>query len=361
MTAIPGRTAIAAALAASTVLVACVQDGRAQSALCDSYTIQSGDTLSALSRDIFGDVNDFVRFYDDPRNVESLGSNPNRINIGDVLYLPPCEVSGEPLSRPTREVDDFERPIDIVTATDFAPFTDEALPDGGMLARIVEDAFGSTDLENPVEIDFVNDWGSHLETLLPKGKYSFGFPWYRPDCDNAAGLSETMAARCDLIWSEPIFSVLIGFYAPANSGAAPEDFADLQGTRICRPSGYFTFDLEQEGLVPGETIDLSQPPTVMDCFEALEDGEVDYVSINRFTAEKAIAEAGLTGLVAPINTIVSTQDLHLVAHPFDGDAPRWLEAFNAGLREMKQSGRYAQITRRYLQLHEEEIDRIAAQ
>ena len=287
MTAIPGRTALAATLAASMVLVACVQDGRAQSALCDSYTIQSGDTLSALSRDIFGDVNDFVRFYDDPRNVESLGSNPNRINIGDVLYLPPCEVSGEPLSRPTREVDDFEQPIDIVTATDFAPFTEEALHDGGMLARTLE--------------------------------------------------------------------------APANSGAAPEDFADLQGTRICRPSGYFTFDLEQEGLVPGETIDLSQPPTVMDCFEALEDGEVDYVSINRFTAEKAIAEAGLTGLVAPINTIVSTQDLHLVAHPFDGDAPRWLEAFNAGLSEMKQSGRYAQITRRYLQLHEEEIDRIAAQ
>lgn len=361
MTPISGRTVLASTLAASALLVAGAQEGQAQPNLCDSYTIQSGDTLSALARDIYGEVTDFVRFYDDPRNVESLGSNPNRINVGDVLYLPPCEVSGEPLSRLPREVDDFEQPIDVVTASDFAPFTDEALPDGGMLTRIVEDAFASSELQNPVEIDFVNDWGSHLETLLPKGKYSFGFPWYRPDCDNAGELSDAMAARCDLIWSEPVFSVLIGFYAPANGSTPPEDFDDLQGTRICRPAGYFTFDLEQEGLVPGETIELSQPPGVMDCFEALEDGEVDYVSINRFTAEKAIAEAGLTGLVAPINTIVSTQDLHLVAHPFDGDALRWLEAFNAGLRDMKQSGRYARITRRYLQLHEEEIDRISAQ
>jgi polar amino acid transport system substrate-binding protein len=361
MNPISGCKVFATTLAASALLLAGAQKGRAQTNLCDSYTIQSGDTLSALSRQVFGEVGDFVRFYDDPRNVDSLGSNPNQINVGDILYLPPCEVSGEPLSRPIREVDDFERSIDIVTASDFAPFTDENLPDGGMLTRIVEDAFESSDLPNPVEIDFVNDWGSHLDTLLPKGKYSFGFPWYRPDCDNADELSEEMAARCDLIWSEPVFSVVIGFYAPKNNGTSPTDFADLQGTRICRPTGYFTFDLEQEGLVPGETIDLSQPPGVIDCFEALEDGEVDYVSINRFTAEKAIAEAGLTGLVAPINTIVSTQDLHLVAHPFDGDAPRWLDAFNAGLRDMKQSGRYAQISRRYLELHEEEIDRISAQ
>ena len=41
--------------------------------LCGSYTIVSGDTLSALSQRIYGDRQAFMRFYDDPRNVDSLG------------------------------------------------------------------------------------------------------------------------------------------------------------------------------------------------------------------------------------------------------------------------------------------------
>ena len=330
--------------------------------LCDVYSIRRGDTLSAIAERVYGSRQAFVRFFDDPRNVQSLGDNPNRISIGDQLYLPPCESSDEPLEplqvqRPVGT--GLNLPIEIVTGTDFAPFTSEDLPDGGMVTRLVREAFELSDIKNEVNIDFINDWGSHLTILLPKVKYGFGFPWYQPDCDNRDRLSPTMQVRCDLIWSEPIFSVLVAFYAPATITDVPQDFADLEGKRLCRPTGYFTFDLEQRGLVPGENVTLRQPPTVSDCFEALERGDVDFVTINRFTAEKAIAQAGLTGLVAPIDTIVSTQDLHLVAHERNAEALRQMSAFNEGLKRLKESGRFARISSAYFQLHDEEVERLA--
>lgn len=349
-----------AAAAAFAALALGAAPALAQERWCDSYLIQRGDTLSQLALQVYGEFGDFMRFYDDPRNADSLGTNPNRIAIGDVLYLPPCVIEGTPLTAIDRDIDLDARPIDVVTASDFAPFTHEELPERGMLTRVVAGAFALSGLTNEVRIDFVNDWGSHLETLLPRGKYTFGFPWYRPDCENRERLSEAMQRRCDLLWSEPVFSVVIGFYAPSTLENPPADFAALQGSTICRPAGYFTFDLEQEGLTDGETIKLVQPPSVIDCFEALDAGSVDFVSINRFTADRAIAEAGLRGFVEPIATVVSTQDLHLVAHPFDGDAARWLEAFNAGLRELKRDGRYARISNRFLEAHQREIEEIAS-
>ena len=335
----------------------------AQETLCGTYSIRRGDTLSALAQRVYGDRAAFVRFYDDPRNGQSLGNNPNRISVGRTLYLPPCDEEGgsEPLAAldPQASGDPFNLPIELVTGTDFAPFTSEDLPDGGMITRVVREAFSLSDLENEVRIDFINDWGSHLETLLPQVKYTYAFPWYRPDCDDPARLSPTMRVRCDLVWSEPLFSVVIGFYAPATLQDPPQDFAQMQGKRLCRPTGYFTFDLEENGLVPGETIELLQPTSVVDCFEALERGRVDFVTINRFTAEKAIAEAGLTDLVAPIETLVSTQDLHLVAHRRNGDAVRFMAAFNEGLKRLKESGRFSRISSVYFRLHDEEIAKLA--
>lgn len=342
--------------------VAFTDDAEAQnSELCDTYSIARGDTLSAIAQRVYGDRTAFVRFYDDPRNVQSLGNNPNLISVGSTLFLPPCEQSDEPLEALDTNTpsDRFALPIEIVTGTDFAPFTSENLPDGGMLTRVVEEAFALSDLDNEVRIDFINDWGSHLDTLLPSVKYTYGFPWYRPDCSDPDRLSASMRQRCDLVWSDPLFAVVIGFYAPATLQNPPETFAEMEGSRLCRPEGYFTFDLEEQGLIPGETIELSQPVSVRDCFEALERGEVDFVTINRFTAEKAIAESGLTGLVAPIETLVSTQDLHLVAHERNSDAVRWMTGFNEGLRRLKEDGRFARISNVYFRIHDEEIAELA--
>lgn len=332
-----------------------------------TYSIAPGDTLSRLAERAFGSTRDFMRFFDDGRNTESLGTNPNRITVGASLYLPPCP--GEDITltpdpdAPSTDAarDPFAGTIDIVTATDFAPFTDENMEFGGMLTAVVQEAFDRSDSDRAAKIVFVNDWGSHLSTLLPDQKYTFTFPWYRPDCSDPNALSEAMRPRCSLVWSDPLFSVIIGFYTLSTAPDTPQDFDDLKGKHLCRPDGYFTFDLEDNGLIPNETIKLSQPPGVADCFEMLEDGDVDFVTINRFTAEKAIAATGLDGLIIPIDTIVTSQDLHLVGHKSNPAAVRLTERFNAGLAELEQSGRLSSITRYFMNQHQEEVEALRSQ
>ena len=350
------------------------QDGPEPGFCGELYVIQTGDTLSQLSERAFGDFNDFLRFYDDDRNRESLGANPNRISVGTTLYLPPCPGAPVTLAAAAPTATQADAPpaaarsqsaptaipaiagmIDVVTASDFAPFTDEGLTNGGMLTTLVAEAFDTAPLQQDAEIVFINDWGSQLETLLPDLKYDFSFPWYRPDCSDPSALSDSMRIRCDLVWSDPLFSVIIGFYALATLQDEPASFAALQGKRLCRPAGYFTFDLEEQGLIPGETIELSQPVGVSDCFELLENGDVDFVTINRFTAEKAIAQADLDGLIKPIQTVVTTQDLHLVGHQYNPDAVRLIEGFNTGLRQLREQGRATDITRYFMQRHQEEL------
>ena len=91
-------------------------------------------------------------------------------------------------------------------------------------------------------------------------------------------------------------------------------------------------------------------------------GTVDFVSINRFTAEKAIASADLVGLVRPIKTLVTVLDLHLIAHQDDVTAAhKWMDSFNRGLRAIQENGLYDQIVSYHLQKHRQEISQLAKQ
>ncbi len=51
-----------------------------------SYTVQSGDTLSKISKRFYGDANDYMRiFY---ANRDQL-NDPNKIQVGQQLIIPP--------------------------------------------------------------------------------------------------------------------------------------------------------------------------------------------------------------------------------------------------------------------------------
>ena len=330
---------------------------QAQDQFCGTtYTIQRGDTLSALANQAFGSSNAFMKFYDEPANVDVLGTNPNLISIGDVITLPKCD--GDEVAEveaPEAAVDTGEKQINIVTGSGFAPFTDESLNEGGMLTQIVKDAFAASGTTNPVQIDFINDWGSHLDTLLPNGTYALEFSRFKPACDDPAKLTPNLVEECKLLWSDPITILSMGFYAPETGETMPMEFGQLKGKTICRPAGNNTTDLEENGLIDGDTITLVRPATIDECFSKLENGDVDMVSTNRFAADKAIAKRGLTDLVVPLG-MVSTQTLHVVADPSNADAPVYLEMFNKGLANIKESGRFDTIKAEHLDALEAEVD-----
>ena len=50
------------------------------------YTIQAGDTLSAIAQQAYGDSNQWQKVYE--ANKESIGSDPNALRPGTILTIP---------------------------------------------------------------------------------------------------------------------------------------------------------------------------------------------------------------------------------------------------------------------------------
>ena len=50
-----------------------------------SYTVKSGDTLSKIAREFYGDANAYHRIFD--ANRDKL-TDPNKIDVGQVLSIP---------------------------------------------------------------------------------------------------------------------------------------------------------------------------------------------------------------------------------------------------------------------------------
>lgn len=238
----------------------------------------------------------------------------------------------------------FLQEIDVLTGGDYLPLADKNAPGGGMATQIVEAAFAASSLENPIQIDFVNDWSAHLRILLRGSKYPFGFPWPKPNCSDLGSASEERRLRCEYVYSDPIYVVAIDTFGASGLGEAPSSYEDLRSKRICRPRGWVLDDLEEHGLTAEGAITLVRSATVVGCFELLERGEVDYVSMSRFPAERAIADLGLSEFVMSYPALSSAQTVHLASHRDNAEASiLWMRAFNQGLDAIKRSGQLDEI------------------
>ncbi|MEO1612567.1 MAG: LysM peptidoglycan-binding domain-containing protein, partial [Pseudomonadota bacterium] len=175
-----------------------------------TYTIQRGDTLQKVTRMAYGEGLSFNFLYRANRDV--IGPNPSLIEVGMVLQVP-CRdgqtagaaapqtvsttatasassstgtVTGE-TAAPTGAVGvsrirGGDR-IRMITATDWAPFSNEDQAQGGMITEIINVASESVMEQTEFQVDFINDWGAHMEPLISDGAYDFTFPWFRPNCE----------------------------------------------------------------------------------------------------------------------------------------------------------------------------------
>ena len=323
----------------------------AEPACGEAYTVAAGDTLSKIAEAAYRDPNLWPYIYGFSRNAAVIGGDPSLIGIGIRLTLPPCPRSAQndataPIVNDRRQR--TAETIEALTAGDYAPFTDQNWENGGMLTEIVDAALGEASGAPGYSIDWVNDWAAHIDPLLRRHKYDMGFPWFKPNCDRPENLSEDDLKRCEFYFSEPLFDMLIVLFKRSDDTRALASDADLHGTRLCRPAGYFTFDLTERGLVPGGTIELERPQTVGECFHKLVDGEVDFVTINQFTGQSAIAEFGYGDLVAASEQLADTLGLHLIIHRGHPNAIRLLKTVDSGLSALRKSGRYDEIVGRHL-------------
>jgi polar amino acid transport system substrate-binding protein len=329
------------------------------------YTVQLGDTLHRIAVRAYGIGNYRTVF----RANRDLLPNAASIEIGDRLLIPCLDGTGPrtrteakalgllpatdgagpkagaapaPLASAASVVADAPG-IRLLTGSGFAPFADERLSEGGMITELVKLSLASAAPAHSVGLSYVNDWSQHLR-LLESGAFDLGFPWYKPDCALADRLTTAMRARCSgFIFSAPLFEVAMGFYVragdPLRGATRPEQ---LIGTRICRPAGYFTFDLDQAGLREPKVTRVVLP-TAADCLDLLADGMVDVVSLGETPAAREILRLGLDGQVVDIPALAAAQTLHAIAPETSAEGQAYIHLINAGLDKLRTSGRWYEV------------------
>lgn len=113
--------------------------------------------------------------------------------------------------------------LDLVTGNDFAPFTGEDLPEGGLLTEIVRRAFGEVGLR--YEVRFV-PWRRGYDGVLA-GKFLGTFPYVR-----------TPDREMEMLFSDPLLEVRQLVYLSAHSGMVFHTPQDFRGRTVCAPVGY---------------------------------------------------------------------------------------------------------------------------
>ncbi|WP_448207637.1 substrate-binding periplasmic protein [Azospirillum sp. sgz302134] len=222
--------------------------------------------------------------------------------------------------------------LDLVTGNDFAPFTGEELPQGGMLTEVVQQAFKAVGLSYDVRF---MPWKRGYDGVVT-GKYLGSFPYVRsPEREG------------EVLYSDPLMEVRQFVYLSTRSPMEfrrPEDF---KGRSICAPVGYALPPELTALFATGELIRES-PADLPACVRMVASGRADAFIIDEFTGQAAVSRT-----MADKDIRISAQPYaragqHLIVSRGNPEAPAVLAAFNSGLKKIKDSGAFDAIVRRHL-------------
>ncbi len=311
-------------------------------ALCDvTYRAQPGDTLFSIAAAHYEDQDQWTLIY--YANQANLAGNQQEVAAGVELYIPCPATNAAPDATPLLQ---SGAEMTLLTGGNYAPFTDQTWPGNGLVTELLNAALELSPAPVPYKVIWVDDWAQHLFPLLDEQRYDMGFPWIKPDCAAARG-----GKFCqNFHFSDPVLDLPIVLFKRADIGLTYKSDADIVGRRLCRPASAITDDLDRADrrwLSEGK-ITLIQPASPEACFEALMAGEVDAVTVNVFQGASKIVAMGLRGRVVPLDPPLSREALHVVISKKHWRGTTHLYRVNAGLKALRDSGRYGEIVQRHL-------------
>lgn len=342
-------------LLAAAFLTAALPFAVAAQEACTTYTVQDGDTLGEIAMSAYGSYNYQMIFN---ANRQAIGDNPTALPAGLQLILP-CEDGRLSPDMPLGEAglaaeedheedhptgDKYSPPVKLLTANDWQPFTDESLTGGGIYVQMATTALHRGGNEQAFKISYVDDWGSHIDTLLPTKAFDISIAWSMPDCSKIDMLGEFAVKMCtEFDFSDPIYEVAYSYYTLTDSPfATARKFMDYAGAKICRPEGWPTSDLEVEGLAE-PVVTFVRPKSPMDCAKMLLAGEIDLYSIEIETSSANFEELGATDKVELNPALATFNTHHFLAHKSNPKGREILDMLNRGMQEMRETGEWYDI------------------
>ena len=153
--------------------------------------------------------------------------------------------------------------VQLVTGNDYHPYTDQSLPNRGMVTEIVESAFKEVGYDPKIVF---RPWKrAYAETK--EGIFAGSFPYIKAE-----------ARLKDFYFSEPIHTMSIRVFVGTDSPIRELD--DIQGKRICIPLGYAVSKKFRE--IIGNHIDQQEanPSDLASCLRMIRSGRKDFFIIN---------------------------------------------------------------------------------
>ncbi|MGC0152536.1 substrate-binding periplasmic protein [Chromobacterium vaccinii] len=210
---------------------------------------------------------------------------------------------------------------------EFPPYVGEKLPQGGISAVIVREAFAAAGMPAP-RIVFLPWKRAYSET--GQGRFAASFPYARD-----------ASREKDFLYSEPLHLDHFSYFV--RQGDKDAEQGRWQGKRLCLPLGWTTAYTEAD--IRKYQLRLERPPTLDSCLKMLDRNTVDMVSCNDFVASFAIRQ--LYGERSPFVVAgiggQQTSALYLIVSRRRPDAERLIRQFNQGLASLRKSGRYQQL------------------
>lgn len=223
--------------------------------------------------------------------------------------------------------------LQLVTGDNYAPFSDQSLPEGGLATHLVTYLFEQ--MQQPVEVEVVS-WAEGYQATLD-GDYAGTFPYIQSE-----------ERQADFLFSEPLFTVSSFAYVDQSSTINARRPEDLAGLTLCLPEGY-AHGPALEDLVQNGAITRITPPDMPSCFAMLKSGEADLVKINRYVARELLRNAGVPhSSVRALPFPVETLSMHFIAPRNQSGSDALISRVNRALAELQRDNEYARFIDDYL-------------
>jgi len=221
--------------------------------------------------------------------------------------------------------------LNLVTGNDFAPFTGDDLPNGGLVTDLVQQAFAAAGQTH--DLRFV-PWRRGYDGVV-SGRFLATFPYVRsPERERDALFSDPVLENRQLVY----LSV-----KPRMTFNRPSDF---RGRVVCAPGGY-ALPPELDALFRQGALTRETPSNLGACVRMVAMGRADAFVINEHIGNAAVAQAEAQETVRAAEKPYAVVTQHLIVGRSTPGAAGTIEAFNAGLKILRENGAYDETMTRH--------------
>jgi polar amino acid transport system substrate-binding protein len=190
-----------------------------------------------------------------------------------------------------------------------------------------------------------------IERLQNESAIDLSLPWETADCEQPNDLAQASAMLCDdVFYSEPVFQLVIGLFAPADGSFNFNTDESIFGKSICVPLDRDASVLNGDGRkwLSERRISMIRRPTLLDCISLVQQREADAFVASDLEGRYTLGQLGLSQLFKMMERPLGTRGVHVIVPKDRPQAEALIGAVNQGLKQLKQSDAYASIIRQHL-------------